>query len=345
MPNSEQAELEMFRFFELTPDFVCIAGKDGFFRKVNRAVIDKLGYSEEELLAQPITSFIYASDRDGTVRRRAELLQGRTLMNFENRYVAKSGEIIWLHWTSVYVPEKEIVFALAKDVTERKAREREIEDNYRKFESLAHHFKTRLEKDKKHLATELHEELAQLASIARMNIASLTKYIAANDEEPQGKIEHSLVVLDLLIESIRRLSFSISPNMLDDVGLNETLGWLCQEFSRLSGINCTYESSYKDVQLKREIQLDLFRICQESLTNVMYHAQASSVKVRLEASEGEIRLTISDDGKGFHPERLVNSSGVDSMRKRAASIDGELAIQSEPGKGTGVSVTIAVPKP
>ena len=77
--------LEMFQFFEMTPDLVCIAGKDGYFKKVNQAVIDKLGYTSEELFSQPIASFIHPLDRDITARKRTELLEGKALINFENR--------------------------------------------------------------------------------------------------------------------------------------------------------------------------------------------------------------------------------------------------------------------
>src|SRR3989440_6281543 len=158
-------EFEMFTFFEMTPDLVCIAGKDGYFRKVNPAVINKLGYTQEELFSKPISSFIHSEDKDVTQRKRAKLLLGKTLMNFENRYVTKTGEIVWLAWTSIYFPDKEIVFAIAKDISERKQIERDIEEKYKKFKSLASHFKSSLEENQKYLASELHDELAQLAGV------------------------------------------------------------------------------------------------------------------------------------------------------------------------------------
>ena len=112
-------------FFEMTPDLVCIASKEGYFKKVNRAVIDTLGYEPEELFARPISSFIYPEDQELTHRERMRLIKGAPLLDFQNRYVTKSGAIIWLHWTSIYLPDKEFVFAIAKDVTERKKAEQE----------------------------------------------------------------------------------------------------------------------------------------------------------------------------------------------------------------------------
>src|ERR1700752_1680268 len=99
MPELMNLESEMFSFFELTPDLVCIAGKDGFFRRVNPAVIDKLGYTEAELFTAPVSAFIHPEDREKTRRRRLKLLQGKALLNFENRYLTKKGKIVWLAWT------------------------------------------------------------------------------------------------------------------------------------------------------------------------------------------------------------------------------------------------------
>ena len=142
-------ELGTFAFFDMTPDLICVAGKDGFFKKINPAVINKLGYTKEELLSRPVFSFMHPEDRERTGREREKLLEGENLLNLQNRYCTKNGEVIWLEWTSVYVPDKEIVFAIAKDITSRKLMEQEIEEKYKKFKSLATHFKNTIEKDRK----------------------------------------------------------------------------------------------------------------------------------------------------------------------------------------------------
>ena len=127
MENLLQTEFEFSTFFEMTPDLVCIAGKDGFFRKINRAVVDKLGYTKEELFAVPIATIIYQEDREVTQHHRNELLKGKALRNFHNRYVTKKGDFVWLEWTSIYFADRELVFAIAKDITERKLIEIEAE--------------------------------------------------------------------------------------------------------------------------------------------------------------------------------------------------------------------------
>src|SRR5687768_2856127 len=182
---------ELFLFFEMTPDLVCIATREGFFKKINRAVIDTLEYTEEELFAQPISAFIHPDDKPVTSKEREQLLNGKPLQNFENRYISKSGKIIWLHWTSIYLPEKELVFAIAKNVTERKRAEKEIQEGFQKFKSSASHFKTSIEKDRKYFASELHEDLAQLASAVKMDIDWLNDSIQDLSPHLKTRMNHA----------------------------------------------------------------------------------------------------------------------------------------------------------
>lgn len=340
MINPNENELEMFTFFEKTPVLVCIAGKDGFFRKINPAVTAKLGYTKEELFAKPISSFIYHEDKVLTEQERSNLLEGKALINFQNRYVTKQGAIIWLEWNSIYFPEKEVVFAIAKDVTERKLMEKEIEEKYKKFRSLAKHFKRAIENERKYLALELHEELAQLAAVVKIDIDHIADELPVIPLEAKSRIEHALAVTELLINTIRRISFAMSPQMLDEHGLDETLKWHCKEFSLLNGIPCRFRSDYDETVLTKEVKLDFFRICQEALGNIMYHAQAVSVEISIEDTGNSIRLAISDDGKGFDKMKQKQAAGIANMRERAASINGKLNILSEPGKGTTISVEI-----
>lgn len=343
MVDLKAFQRRMPAFFEMTPDLVCIAGKDGFFKKVNRAVIDKLGYTEQELFAVPIASFIHPEDRDLTGSERSALLNGKVLVNFENRYVTKQGEAIWLEWTSIYFPDDEIVFAIAKDISKRKRIEKEVEETYKKFKSLATHFKKSIEKDRKYLAVELHEELAQLASVVKMDVDWIRIKVADLPEPVKSRVEHASVVADLLINTIRKITFSISPVMLEETGLNATLKWHCREFSLLNGIPCIFENDYKETDLSLEIQTDFFRICQEALSNIMYHAEAKNVEVSIKETGNYIYLTILDDGKGFIVGQQKQTPGLISMRERANSINSKLTIDSSPGKGTKICVTLAKP--
>lgn len=340
MGSINKNEYEDFSFLQMTPDLVIVAGKDGYFKKVNPAVIEKFGFSEEELMSNPISTYIHPDDREATNERRKHLLDGKPLLNFENRYITKSGEIVWLEWTSIYFSDKEIVFAIAKDVTRRKKIETEIEAKYTKFKSLATYFKTSIEQDRKHLANELHEELAQLVTVIKVDIDWIKSNNHNLPDAAQNRIEHALAVAELLVTTIRRISFSISPNMLDDLGLNATLEWLCKEFSVLNGIPCSFNYAYKESDLSHEVKLDFFRISQAALANVMHHAKANTVEISIEEMGDSISLFVRDDGIGISTEELLASNVLNRMHERAISINGKLDIQSSKGNGTCVCLTV-----
>ncbi|MEO5912123.1 MAG: PAS domain-containing protein [Pelobium sp.] len=113
-------QFDLAYFFELSPDLLCIAGYDGYFKKINPAVSKTLGYSEEELFASPISSFIHPDDRKITSQNREKLIEDVPLLNFENRYLTKTGETVWLSWTSMPIKRDKIVFAIAKIVIYKK---------------------------------------------------------------------------------------------------------------------------------------------------------------------------------------------------------------------------------
>ena len=112
-------------FFESTTDFLCIAGYDGYFKRVNPAFLKLLGYTEEELFSRPISENIYPGDRSITSSHRDQLKKEIPLLNFENRYITKSGEIVWLTWTSIPEPSEELIYAIAKNITHTKKLEEE----------------------------------------------------------------------------------------------------------------------------------------------------------------------------------------------------------------------------
>jgi len=139
---------------------------------------------------------------------------------------------------------------------------------------------------------------------------------------------------------MRKISFELYPNILSDMGLRGSLQWLCKEFSGLNNIPCLLEANYDEDHLPVEYKVDFFRICQESLSNIMYHAEATEVKVSVWEHEGQFCLAVADNGKGFDSSQYHESPGMLSMRERANSINGDLRIDSEAGKGTCVSIVL-----
>lgn len=341
MQHEDAPQIDFFSFFEMTPDLVFIAGKEGFFKKFNQAAKNKLEYSDEELLTNPISFFIHPDDRELTAANRKELLNGKALVNFENRYISKSGATIWLQWTSMFLKEKEMVFAIAKDISEKKKAEIVNEEQFIKFKNLASHFKHKIEKDRKYFAVELHEELAQLASAIKLNVEYVDMNTPDINSEVKQRIKNVVSISRMMIDNIKKIAFTVSPYILDDVGLSETISWYCKEYSLLNNIPCSFESDFNEDDFTHEMKLDFFRICQESLANVMRHASATEVKVVLKDDGNKVYMCITDNGIGFIPDKIINTPGLVGMRELISSIDGELIVQSKPGDGTTIYVSAA----
>lgn len=334
-------DIELSDFFELTPDLVCLAGRDGFLKKVNSTVIRKLGYSEAELLVKPVTAFMHPDDIEMTVQNRFKLFQGEVLQNFCNRYITKNGEILWLEWTSVYIASSELVLAIAKDITSRKRIEQEVESQFKKYRDLASHFKKLVENDRRYFAYELHEKLAQLVAVVNLDLNWLTMHATDLPAKFSTRLEHTSAVCKLMIETIQRLAFSISPRMLDDFGLNATMDWLCHEFSVLHGIECSFIHDYNENSLTHEMKLDFFRITQETLADILNHPQADKIEISIKESYHGIELLIHDSGNGFAAEFVKQSKGLASIRERARSINGKISLQSRHVDAVAISLFVA----
>lgn len=131
IPISEKTSLDIDKHFNLEPffesstDFLCIAGYDGFFRRVNPAFIKLMGYTREELFASPISHFVHPEHKRNTAETRALILEGVPLLHFQNRYITKNGEIVWLTWTSIPEPSQNLIYAIAKNITHIKKLEEE----------------------------------------------------------------------------------------------------------------------------------------------------------------------------------------------------------------------------
>lgn len=120
-------EAESNRFFDLSRDMICVAGFDGYFKRVNPAFERTLGYSEKELLERPFVEFVHPDDRDSTGEEAGQLAEGGGTVQFQNRYLDKEGEVHWIEWTSVGVPDEDVIYAVARDITDRKVLEQELE--------------------------------------------------------------------------------------------------------------------------------------------------------------------------------------------------------------------------
>jgi PAS domain S-box-containing protein len=330
-------EEPFFHLFELTPDLVCIVSKEGYFKKINPAVSHTLGYTNAELMARPVASFIHPEDRQRTAANRQRLLAGKPLLNFKNRYLTNNGSTVWLEWTSVYLPAKEMVFAIAKNITTGQLAEMALAEKVQTLSQLHTHVKQYTDKERRQIASALHEDLGQLASVIKTKMEWLTGQHSLSVPNSE-LLQQTLGATSQLLNKLRSLSYALGDGSLAIQGLNESLQVLCREFSAQTGLTCLYKSRFSERRLSEEEKLDIYRICQEALQNIAKHAAASEATVFLRQTKRGLLLTITDNGIGFAAGK-EKVSGVSAMRARALSLQGLLNIQTGAG-GTTVSLLL-----
>jgi signal transduction histidine kinase len=201
------------------------------------------------------------------------------------------------------------------------------------------------EEERTRIAREIHDELGQLLTAVKMDLAWLAGRLPRRNVQMHERIRSTLELADSINQSVRRISTDLRPGILD-LGLAAAVEWQVQEFQARTGIQCKLRLLTQEV-FAPDVSTALFRILQETLTNVARHAKATRVEVVKQKERDRLVLRIRDNGRGFDPEdpSISKSLGLLGMRERAAILGGQVSVSSAPGKGTSVTAWIPLPSP
>ena len=234
------------------------------------------------------------------------------------------------------------VLVIGWDITELKEAERRLEESRAQLRELAFRRETAREQERKRIAREMHDELGQRLTALRMDIAVLRLRFGKSHPDLQQQVQSTMASVDSLIQVVRNVASSLRPSALD-MGIASALEWLADEFRQRSGIQCELRLSPGEIELAEQQATAIFRLVQESLTNVTRHARAQRVTILLEREEHHYLLQISDDGQGFNAdEHRKKSFGLIGMRERVLMLGGELSIHTAPGKGVTIQARIPI---
>ncbi|MEP7199964.1 MAG: GAF domain-containing sensor histidine kinase, partial [Chloroflexota bacterium] len=239
-------------------------------------------------------------------------------------------------------PAASIAIQNALAYQQRLQAEGALKDSYAQLRALAAELQSVREAERTRIARELHDELGQALTALKFDLAWLTNQLVKKDVTLGQRARDVTAQMDTLIKTVRRIATELRPGMLDDLGLAASIEWQAREFQKHTGIPCEVHVPPHDLALAGEQATALFRIFQETLTNVARHAEAQHVVVKLESRDGSLLLQIHDDGRGVRADEIVGtrSLGLLGMRERAELLGGEFNIRGAPGAGTTVTVTL-----
>jgi len=222
-----------------------------------------------------------------------------------------------------------------------------LADSEQKLRALASHLISVREEERAHIAREIHDELGQVLTGLKMEVAWLAKHLH-EDQKPLFEKTRSMgQLIDSTVQTVRKISAGLRPEVLDEMGLVAAIGWQAKEFQKRTGIRCRLKLPEEVASLERELSTTVFRVFQEILTNVARHSRATRVDIDMKNDGRSLVLEVADNGVGIadgeHNGR--RSLGLLGMQERALRVGGEVSIGSAPGHGTKVVVTIPAARP
>jgi len=335
-----ESEERYRELFENAKDALYVHDLGGRYTSFNRAAEQLSGFSSEEILGKHFSNFVAPGSLRFVRENLCKKLDDEGETTYEIDLITKDRRRVPVEVSSrlIYENGKPVgVQGVARDMTERKRAQEALQTYSQRLIEAQ-------EAERQVIARELHDEIGQVLTAVRINLQSL-QHSTQSGSQP-ASIDDSLVIVDEALDRVRELSLNLRPSVLDNLGLSSALRWYVDRFARRSGIVANLQSDLEEGRrLGVELETACFRIVQEALTNVVRHARATRVLVRLKRANGNLTIKIMDDGVGFDVAGLIKNSppawnlGLRGMEERAVAAQGRFKIDSAPMRGTKISVS------
>ncbi len=335
---------DILDILDALPFYVLLVDEHHHILQANRAVRAHLGLEPKDIVGKYCPKVIHGLDEPFYACPLEEAVEKGQAVERE-ALDPKSGR--WIS-SSIYPTERltkdgrRVFFHMVTDITERKQTEERLRASRKQLRSLSAHLESVREEERKNMAREIHDELGQTLTALKIDLSWLTKRVPKEQGLLLEKTKSMYELVDMAIQTVKRISAELRPGILDDLGIAAALEWQASEFEKLTEIKCAFSSNPKDIVVDPDRSTAVFRIFQEALTNVARHANATKVKASLKEEAGKIVLRVRDNGKGIEKKQISapEAFGLIGMRERVRFWGGEVKISGTPGRGTIVAVSI-----
>jgi len=335
------------KIIESMADALIVAGPECDIRTVNRATLDLLEYSENELLGKSL-HLIMGNDA-ASESFVTELKTTKTIRNVETRYLTRGGVKIPVLFASAIMRDKKGhilgIVCIAHDYREHKRTDEMLKHSELKLRFLSSQVLASQEQERKRVAMELHDGIGQSLTAIKFCVeSSIEDHGKGKKSTGLSSLEQVVPMIQGTIEEVRKIAMDLRPSSLDDLGLAATITWFCRQFQLIySGIRIEKRVLVNEKNMPENLKTTIFRILQETFNNVAKHSGAELIRLDLIQDETSVTLSIEDNGMGFEIENqnknaLDHGFGLPGLQERAELAGGIFSICSKKEKGTTVQV-------
>lgn len=349
MAEALKTSEERFReFMDNNPALCWISDESARITYVNKTFGQSLKLPLDAVGRHPIELFATHGARQHSYGVRATLERGRSIETQERfvRSDGSDGDYTVFRFPLVAADGRRSVGGVAIDITEKRRAADELREANIRLQGLSSRVIEVQETERRQIARELHDEIGQCLTALKINLEGLQR--TAREPAVVNRIADSVELSAHTLAQVRRLSVDLRPSQLDDLGLDPAVRSILNRQAATGNFVAHYDSDIGSAILSGQVETACFRVCQEALTNIIKHANAQNVWIRIELRGKKLQLRVRDDGKGFDPEHRKaramagESFGLVGMQERAMLAGGQLEIHSTPGQGTEVRAWFAV---
>lgn len=323
-----------------SPHWEYLVAADGRLAYVSPACEEISGYAPGEFVRDPalLGNILFPGDRAAAADHFPEAGDPPGECSLEFRIVTKAGDVRWLlhHCRPICTRDGRYagLRATNRDITARKQIELEQLQAEMRLKQLTYQLITVQEAERRRISQDLHDDTGQGMTALLLRLNAIASSIPAERHETRRQLDEAIQIVETLMNQVRQLAYQLRPPSLDSMPLSKALEALCSSFGQYAKLRIDYSSDRNLPPIPNLQATALYRLVQEGLNNAIKYAKATSVWVNLDYLDGEVSLSIEDDGQGFDPKKAGEGMGLLGLHERFSWLNGSLEVESAPGGGT-----------